>query len=77
MCLTLVPLLPVLIYCLHSTCVGNHDYYSGDLDKWLVRIKELGVTGLMNERVFVAPGNDKSAGFYLAGLEDYMTKLMK
>jgi predicted MPP superfamily phosphohydrolase len=55
---------------------GNHDYYSGDIDKWLVKIKELGVTSLMNERVFIAPGPDKDDGFYLAGLEDYSTKLV-
>lgn len=54
--------------------LGNHDYYTGELDEWVVLLKQLGVHVLMNERVFLPQGGGVTEGIILAGLEDFDTK---
>lgn len=59
--------------------VGNHEYYTGDVDNWIAEIPKLNITPLLNQRVCLHP-RDKSSctgGLYLAGLEDIATRLMK
>lgn len=59
---------------------GNHEYYTGDVDNWLVEIPKLNVTPLVNERVCI-PGPKKNldckGGLYLAGLEDLATRNLR
>ena len=54
-----------------TTAVGNHEYYTGDVDHWLLRLPEYGVKPLVNSRVRILPN------LYLAGLEDYQTTKMR
>ena len=54
---------------MHSS--GNHEYYTGDVDRWLSRLPEYGVKPLVNSRVRILPH------LYLAGLEDYQTRKMR
>jgi predicted MPP superfamily phosphohydrolase len=46
---------------------GNHEYYSG-VRSWTKRIADLGIEVLRNRSVFIG---DATAGFYLAGTNDY------
>ena len=57
------------VYCL--CFLGNHEYYTGDIDRWLQKLPDYGVKPLLNSRVKLLPD------LYLAGLEDYQTKKMK
>jgi predicted MPP superfamily phosphohydrolase len=52
---------------------GNHDYYSG-ADRWVERARELGMQVLRNQRASIGDG---SAGFDLAGVEDYHAHLVQ
>ena len=54
-----------------TAAVGNHEYYTGDVDHWLLRLPEYGVKPLVNSRVRILPN------LYLAGLEDYQTTKMR
>ena len=54
--------------------LGNHDYYTGELDEWIVILKKLGIHVLMNERVFLPQGGGVTESIILAGLEDFDTK---
>ena len=56
---------------------GNHDYYTGEIGLWIERLQELGVHPLMNDRVLLPNAVDSSESFYLAGVEDYDTRLIK
>ena len=58
---------------------GNHDYYSGDVDNWIKHVATLNVTPLINQRVCLFSHDPDSCrdGLYLAGLEDYETRLLK
>lgn len=58
-------------YCILSMLVGNHEYYTGDVDRWLSRLPQYGVKPLVNSRVRILPN------LYLAGLEDYQTRKMR
>ena len=46
---------------------GNHEYYAG-ADEWIAEISRLGARYLRNQRVTIG---DASAGFELAGVDDY------
>ena len=46
---------------------GNHDYYTGDIDKWLNIWHSQGLKVLHNRRVDISNGKDR---FYLIGLDD-------
>ena len=50
---------------------GNHEYYTGDVDRWLSRLPQYGVKPLVNSKVRVLPN------LYIAGLEDYQTRKMR
>ena len=63
--------------------IGNHEYYTGDVDNWIAELPKLGVTPLINSRVCLlgkgAGGGEREAGecvggIYLAGLEDITTR---
>ena len=56
---------------IYLCCLGNHEYYTGDIDHWLLKLPDYGVKPLINSRVKLLPD------LYLAGLEDYQTKKMK
>lgn len=61
-------------------CVGNHEYYTGDVDNWLKEIPKLNITPLVNQRVCVPMQKkqpDCEGGFYLAGLEDLATRTLR
>ena len=59
--------------------VGNHEYYTGDVDNWLIELPKLNVTPLVNERVCLPVHNraECAGGFYLAGLEDLVTRNLR
>ena len=59
-------------------CVGNHEYYTGDVDNWIAEMPKLNVTPLINQRVCL-PAIKKSCegGLYLAGLEDLATRTLR
>ena len=64
---------------LHPCCLGNHEYYTGDVDSWIEELPRHGVTPLVNKRVCLF-GEEKqgcSGGLYLAGLEDIETRRIK
>ena len=46
---------------------GNHDYFSG-AERWVARVRELGIRVLRNERVSITRDG---ASFELAGVDDY------
>lgn len=58
-----------------SCFLGNHEYYTGDVDTWINRIPQFNVTPLMNKRVCLY-GQEESCngGLYVAGLEDISTR---
>jgi len=62
-----------------SCCLGNHEYYTGDVDSWLQELPKLNVNPLVNERVCLLSKEPQAGscpgGFYLAGLEDYETRM--
>lgn len=60
--------------CSSFPLLGNHDYYTGELDKWTAKLQGLGIRVLMNERVFLPQGGAVTEGIILAGLEDFDTK---
>lgn len=56
------------------TTVGNHEYFSKDVDNWLKKLPEFNVRPLVNERVCLFSEDTSCAGgVYLAGIEDYVT----
>lgn len=59
--------------------VGNHEYYTGDVDNWLLEMPKLNVTPLVNQRVCLPLTMNLSCegGIYLAGLEDLSTRHMR
>jgi hypothetical protein len=62
--------------------VGNHEYYTGDVDNWIMEIPKLNVTPLINERVCLskltmANKVNCEGGLYLAGLEDLATRTLR
>lgn len=68
-----------VFFCVHSA-VGNHEYYTGDVDNWISELPKYGVTPLVNSRVclLAASGGDGGecvGGLYLAGLEDIATRM--
>lgn len=48
-------------------CMGNHEYYSGDLD-WELALPRMGITVLRNRRVSIG---DAQASFDLIGVDDW------
>lgn len=66
--------------CPFYSAVGNHEYYTGDVDNWISELPKYGVTPLINSRVclLAASGRDGGecvGGLYLAGLEDIATRM--
>ena len=62
-----------------TVILGNHEYYTGDVDSWIEELPRHGVTPLVNQRVCLF-GEEKqgcSGGLYLAGLEDIETRRIK
>lgn len=59
--------------------LGNHEYYTADIDNWLLELPKLNVTPLFNRRVCLAAQDPEvcSSGLYLAGLEDIETRRIK
>ncbi len=62
--------------------LGNHEYYTGDVDNWIKFIPQFNVTPLMNKRVCLYRSRDLGTescdrGLYLAGLEDIETRKMR
>ncbi len=59
--------------------LGNHEYYTGDIDNWFLELPKLNVTPLVNRRVCLRANDLKtcSGGLYLAGLEDIETRRIK
>lgn len=65
-------------------CIGNHEYYTGDVDNWIEELPKLGVKPLINSRVCLLGGRKEDekiggreceGGLYLAGLEDISTRI--
>ena len=54
--------------------IGNHEYYSGQVDKWFEELTSLGFNVLHNSHVQVP--QDSSQFFYLAGVDDLVATLM-
>ena len=54
---------------------GNHDYYTFDIDNLVPKLKSIGVTPLLNERVKIVSERNGEDWFYLAGLEDISTRV--
>ena len=48
--------------------LGNHEYYTGDVDNWFFELRELGFTVLHNEHVKIA--HESGEYFYIAGTDD-------
>lgn len=58
--------------------LGNHDYYTGDVDNWIKELPRLKVHPLINDRVCLfAKDTDCTNGLYIAGLEDYDTRRLR
>ena len=67
--------------------IGNHEYYSGDVDRWIEKLPELHVKPLINDRTCILSMKDSRSsirnqfscynGFYLAGLEDIETRRLR
>ena len=59
--------------------IGNHEYYTSDVDNWIQELPKLNVTPLMNKRVCLLARDPETCGggLYLAGLEDIETRRMK
>ena len=64
--------------------IGNHEYYTGDVDNWIAELPKFSVTPLINSRVCLLAGRrdrdrDRDSGctggLYLAGVEDIETRL--
>ena len=74
--LTVLPHLEIYyIFCF----LGNHEYYTGDVDNWILELPKLNVTPLVNERVCLFSTESQASGcpggLYLAGLEDIETRM--
>ena len=59
--------------------LGNHEYYTGDVDTWIKSLPQFNVTPLVNERLCLFGSHDPDSrscdrGLYLAGLEDIETR---
>ena len=50
--------------------LGNHEYYTGDVDGWLKELEYLGVTPLHNSHVMLTHPNKPHAKICLAGVDD-------
>ena len=50
--------------------LGNHDYYTGDVDGWIKELDYLGVTPLRNSHVLLTHPNQPQAKLCLAGVDD-------
>ena len=48
---------------------GNHEYYSTDVDEWLVFLRNLGFTVLHNEHIKILDPRSEEF-FYMAGTDD-------
>ena len=59
--------------------LGNHDYYTGDVDNWIKELLRINVKPLINDRVCLLAPDDSNCngGFYIAGLEDIQTRRLQ
>ena len=59
--------------------IGNHDYYTGDVDNWIQHLPSINVKPLINERVCLLAQNVETCenGLYIAGLEDIETRRLQ
>ena len=77
----------MVLFLLSCMPIGNHEYYSGDVDRWIEKLPELHVKPLINDRTCILSmkgsrssiRNNSSCynGFYLAGLEDIETRRLR
>ena len=58
--------------------VGNHEYYTGDVDNWIAEVAKLNIKPLVNERkcLYSTEASCKG-GLYIAGLEDLEARMMR
>ena len=59
--------------------IGNHEYYTGDVDNWLKDLPKIGIKPLVNDRVclFSKDRSSCQGGLYVAGIEDYETRRLR
>ena len=50
--------------------IGNHEYYTGDVDGWLKELEYLGVTPLHNSHVMLTHPEKSHAKICLVGVDD-------
>ncbi|XP_071957739.1 transmembrane protein with metallophosphoesterase domain-like isoform X2 [Antedon mediterranea] len=56
---------------------GNHEYYTGDVDAWIVYLKTLGVKCLHNENIKIRHQVQDKDFFYLVGTDDVQGETFK
>ena len=49
---------------------GNHEYYTMDVENWMKKLDDLGITVLHNTNIKVPKDNDNDKSFCIVGTDD-------
>ena len=61
-----------------SLLLGNHEYYTRDVDNWIAEVGQLNIKPLVNQRQCLYSTEESCGnGVYIAGLEDYETRYLR